>query len=155
MHRTQVKRHVDSLYSKSDSEKSYKVIEFSTTEKKSRKDHYSSDSSHKDFLQEELQEVWDIIKEIDNQVTEKMSEPGQEYLAELWKAVYTDVLNTLKVLLELVNYREEILQIWQQIMLLATEAQAAAFFKEVYKECYRIFKGQVAQSDSLFVKKVQ
>ena len=39
--------------------------------------------------------------------------------------------------------------------LLATEAQAAAFFKEVYEECYRIFKGQVAQSDSSFVKRVQ
>ena len=28
--------------------------------------------------------------------------------------------------------------------LLATEAQTAAFFKETYEECYRIFKGQVA-----------
>ena len=34
--------------------------------------------------------------------------------------------------------------------LLTTEAQAAAFFKEAYKECYRIFKSEVAQSDSLF-----
>ena len=39
--------------------------------------------------------------------------------------------------------------------LLATEAQAAASFKEVYEECYRIFKGQVAQSGSSFVKRVQ
>ena len=37
---------------------------------------------------------------------------------------------------------------------LATKAQAAAFFKEVYKECYKIFKEQVAQSDLLFVKRV-
>ena len=33
--------------------------------------------------------------------------------------------------------------------------QAAAFFKKVYEECYRIFKGQVAQSDLSFVKRVQ
>ena len=39
--------------------------------------------------------------------------------------------------------------------LLETEAQAAAFFKKVYKECYRIFKRQVAQSDSSFAKRVQ
>ena len=38
--------------------------------------------------------------------------------------------------------------------LLATEAQAAAFFKKAYKECYRIFKRQVTQSDSLFMKRV-
>ena len=40
-------------------------------------------------------------------------------------------------------------------MLLVTEAQAAASFKEAYKECYRIFKGQVTQSDSSFAKRVQ
>ena len=34
LHETQVKRHVDSLYSKSDSEKSYEVIKLSSTEKK-------------------------------------------------------------------------------------------------------------------------
>ena len=39
--------------------------------------------------------------------------------------------------------------------LLATEVQAAAFFKKAYEECYKIFKEQVAQSDSLFVKRVQ
>ena len=38
--------------------------------------------------------------------------------------------------------------------LLATEAQAAAFFKKAYEECYEIFKGQVAQSDSSFAKRV-
>ena len=38
--------------------------------------------------------------------------------------------------------------------LLTTEAQAAVFFKKVYKECYEIFKRQVAQSDSLFAKRV-
>ena len=38
--------------------------------------------------------------------------------------------------------------------LLATEAQTAAFFKKVYKECYEIFKRQVAQSDSSFIKRV-
>ena len=38
--------------------------------------------------------------------------------------------------------------------LLAIKAQAAAFFKEAYKECYEIFKGQVAQSDSPFAKRV-
>ena len=37
---------------------------------------------------------------------------------------------------------------------LTTEAQAAAFFKEVYEEYNRIFKGQVAQSDSLFATRV-
>ena len=36
-----------------------------------------------------------------------------------------------------------------------TEAQAVASFKEVYKECYRIFREQVAQSDSLFARRVQ
>ena len=45
----QVKRHINSLYSKSDSEKSYEVIKFSTTEKKLRRNHYSSDNSQKDF----------------------------------------------------------------------------------------------------------
>ena len=39
--------------------------------------------------------------------------------------------------------------------LLATEAQAAASFKKVYEECYEIFKGQVAQPSSPFVKRVQ
>ena len=87
-------------------------------------------------------------------MTVKMSEPGQEYLAKLWKLAYADVFNVLKTSLKLVNYREEILQIQQQITLLITEAQSAASFKEAYKECYRIFKGQVAQSDSLFAKRV-
>ena len=38
--------------------------------------------------------------------------------------------------------------------LLVIEAQAAAFFKEVYKECYEIFKEQVAQPGSPFAKRV-
>ena len=38
---------------------------------------------------------------------------------------------------------------------LATEAQAAASFKEAYEECYGIFKGQVAQPSSPFAKRVQ
>ena len=38
---------------------------------------------------------------------------------------------------------------------LATEAQVAASFKEAYKECYRIFKEQVAQLSSSFAKSVQ
>ena len=63
MHRTQVKRHVDSLYSKSDSEESYKVIKSFSTEKESlwdksdytqHRNYYSSDSSQEDFSQEEL-----------------------------------------------------------------------------------------------------
>ena len=105
-------------------------------------------------MQEELQEVRDIIKVVDDQVTIKMFKSGQEYSAELWKLAYTDVFNVLKMSLRLVSYREEILQIWQQMTLLATEAQAAAFFKEAYKKCYRIFKEQVAQSGSSFAKRV-
>ena len=75
LHRTQVKRCVDSLYSKSDSKESYKVIESSFTEKKPLRDqlnytqhenHYSSDSSQENFSQEELQEVRNMIKEIDD-----------------------------------------------------------------------------------------
>ena len=63
LHRTQVKRCVDSLYSKSDSEESYEVIESSFTEKKLLQDqsgytqcrnHYSSDTSQENFSQEEL-----------------------------------------------------------------------------------------------------
>ena len=69
-----------------------------------------------------------------------MSEPGQEYSAELWKLAYISIFNILEMSSRLVSYREEILQIWQQVTLLVTEAQAAAFFKEVYEECYRIFK---------------
>ena len=38
--------------------------------------------------------------------------------------------------------------------LLATEAQVVASFKEAYKECYKIFREQVAQLDSSFVKRV-
>ena len=87
-------------------------------------------------------------------MTDKMSELGQEYLTKLWKVVYTDVFNVFKILLKLASYREEILQIWWQITLLAAKAQAAAFFKEVYKKCYEIFKEQVAQSGSSFVKRV-
>ena len=92
LHRTQVKEHVDSSYSKSDSEESYEVIKSSSTEKKSLQDqseyiqhenHYSSDSSQENFSQEELQEVRDMIKEVDDQVTVKMFKPGQEYSAEL------------------------------------------------------------------------
>ena len=116
--------------------------------------HYSSDSSQENFLQEELQKVRDMIKEIDDQVTVKMSEPEQEYSAELWKSAYVSVFNILKTSLKLVSYREEILQIWRQMTPLATEAQAAASFKKAYEECYRIFKGQVAQSSSSFVKRV-
>ena len=77
-----------------------------------------------------------------------------EYSAELWKTVYTDVFNIFEASSELVSYREGILQIQQQIMLLVTEVQAAVSFEKVYKECYRIFKELVAQSDSLFVKRV-
>ena len=117
--------------------------------------HYSSDSSQEDFSQEELQKVKNMIKKIDTQVAVKMSELGQEYSAELWKSAYISVFNVLKTSLKLVSYREEILQIWRQMTPLVTEAQAAAFFKKVYKECYRIFKGQVTQSDSSFTKRVQ
>ena len=46
----QIKRYVDSLYSRSDSEESYEMIKFSTIEKKLRENHYSSDNSQKDFL---------------------------------------------------------------------------------------------------------
>ena len=92
LHETQVKRCVDSLYLKSDSEESYEVIKSSSTEKEPLWDkldytqwenHYSSDSSQENFSQEELQEVRDIIKVVNNQVTIKMSELGQKYLTEL------------------------------------------------------------------------
>ena len=75
LHETQVKRHVDSSYFKSDSKESYKVIKSSSTEKEplwdqsdyvQHRNHYSSDSSQENFLQEELQEVRDMIKEIDD-----------------------------------------------------------------------------------------
>ena len=95
-----------------------------------------------------------MIKTVNDQMTIKMSESEWEYLAKLWKLAYADVFNVLKISLRLVSYREEILQIWWQMTPLATEAQAATFFKEAYKECYRIFKRQVAQSDSLFAKRV-
>ena len=58
LHRTQVKRCVDSLYSKSDSKKSYKVIKLFSTEKEplqnssdytQHRNHYSSDSSQENF----------------------------------------------------------------------------------------------------------
>ena len=149
MHKTQVKRCVDSLYSESDSEESYKVIKLSSTEKKllqnkldytQHRNHYSSDSSQENFSQEELQEVRDIIKTADNQVTIKMFKSEWEYSAELWKSAYISVFNVLEMSSKLVNYREEILQICWQMTLLATEAQAAASFKEAYEECYKIFK---------------
>ena len=54
LHVTQVKRHVDLSYSKSDSEESYEIIKSFITEKKSRENHYSSDNSQRDFSQEEL-----------------------------------------------------------------------------------------------------
>ena len=104
------------------------------------RNHYSSDSSQENFSQEELQKVRDMIKEIDDQVTVKMSESEQEYSAELWKSAYISVFNILETSSKLVSYREEILQIQRQMTLLTTEAQAAAFFKEVYEECYEIFK---------------
>ena len=75
LHRTQVKEHVDSSYSKSDSEESYEVIKSFSTEEKLLQDksdytqwenHYSSNSNQEDFLQEELQEVRDMIKVIDD-----------------------------------------------------------------------------------------
>ena len=58
LHRTQVKRCVNSPYSKSDSEKSYEVIESFSTKKEllwdqsdymQHENHYSSDSSQEDF----------------------------------------------------------------------------------------------------------
>ena len=120
MHRTQVKRHVNSLYSKSDSEESYEVIKLSSTEKKPLQNqsnymqcgnHYSSDSSQENFSQEEFQKVRDMIKEIDDQVAVKMSEPGQKYSAELWKLAYISIFDILEMSLRLAHYREEILQI--------------------------------------------
>ena len=83
MHITQVKRHADSSCSRSNSEESYKVIKFSETEQESQENCYSNNSDQKDFSQEKLQEVRDMILEINNQVTEKMSESEQEYLAKL------------------------------------------------------------------------
>ena len=73
-------------------------------------------------------------------MTEKIFKSEQEYLAKLWKVVYTDIFNVLKMSLKLVSYREEILQIWQKITSLATKEQAAAFFKEVNEKCFKIFK---------------
>ena len=61
MHTTQVKRHVDLLYSRSDSEEIYKVKKFSETEQKSLENHYTNNDSQKDFSQEELQETRDTI----------------------------------------------------------------------------------------------
>ena len=72
-----------------------------------------------------------------------MSESGQEYPAKLWKSAYASVFNILEMSPKLASYREEILQIWRQMTPLATEAQAAASFKEAYEECYEIFKRQV------------
>ena len=77
-------------------------------------------------------------------MTIKMSESEQKYSAELWKSAYINVFSVLEMSFRLVSYREEILQIQWQITLLVIKAQAAAFFKEAYKECYRIFKRQVA-----------
>ena len=65
------------------------------------------------------------------------------------------MFNILEISLRLANYREEILQICQQMTLLAMKTHAAVFFKEVYKEYYEIFKGQVAQPGSPFAKRVQ
>ena len=88
----QVKRCVNSLYSKSDSEKSYEVIKSFSIKKKllqnqsnymQHRNHYFSNSSQEDFSQEELQEVRDMIKKIDTQVAVKMSESEQKYSAEL------------------------------------------------------------------------
>ena len=84
-----------------------------------------------------------------------MSEPGQEYSAELWKSAYISIFNILEMSPKLASYREGILQIWRQMTPLVTEVQTAASFKEVYEECYEIFKEQVAQSGSPFVKRVQ
>ena len=60
----------------------------------------------------------------------------------------------LKTLFKLVSYREEILQIQQQITLLINKTQAATFFKEAYEKCYETFKRQVAQPGSSFAKRV-
>ena len=58
LHETQVKRHVDLSYSKSDSKESYEVIKLFFTEKKllqiklrytQQENYYSSDSSQEDF----------------------------------------------------------------------------------------------------------
>ena len=58
LHETQVKRHVDLSYSKSNSEESYEVIKSFSTEKKSSQDqsdymqlrnYYSSNSSQENF----------------------------------------------------------------------------------------------------------
>ena len=54
LHVTQVKRHVDLSYFKSDSEESYEIIKFLTTEKKLRENYYFNDDSYEDFSQEEL-----------------------------------------------------------------------------------------------------
>ena len=120
LHRTQVKECVDSLYPNSDSEGSYEVVETSSTEKElsrdqlgyaQHRDHYFSDSSQEDFSQGELQEAKDMIKKVDDQVAIKMSEPGQEYPAELWKSAYASVFNVLETSSKLASYREGILQI--------------------------------------------
>ena len=79
----QVKRCVDSLYLRSDNEESYEMIKFSEIKQKLQKNCYFSDSSQKDFSQEKLWEVRDTIQTINTQVTKKMSESEQEYLAEL------------------------------------------------------------------------
>ena len=87
-------------------------------------------------------------------MTEEIFKPGQEYLVKLWKAVYVNVFSVLKASSRLVSYREEILQIWPQIISLATETQAAASFKEAYKKYHKIFKRQVSQLGSSFAKRV-
>ena len=50
LHVTQVKRCINLLYSKFDSEESYEIIKFFTTEKKLKENNYSSDDSHEVFL---------------------------------------------------------------------------------------------------------
>ena len=77
LHETQVKRHVDSLYSKSDSEKSYEVIKLSSTEKELLWDKL-------DYMQWETTTLVIVVKKTFYKKSYKKSETWLKQLITKW-----------------------------------------------------------------------
>ena len=66
--------------------------------------------------------------------------------------MYKNILDTLKEEVMLIEYKERISLLKQQIISLDQETIKVCKFQQVYKECYKIFKKKKSSLFSNFIK---
>ena len=69
--------------------------------------------------------------------------------------MYENILDTLQKEIMLIEYKERILLLWWQIILIDQEIMKTCKFQQAYKECYEIFKKRKSLLSTNFVKWVE